>query len=251
MGRLDGRVAIVTGAALGLGAAYARGLAAAGARVALCDVNDASAIAEQIRAQGGAALAVRADVTSAADVSALVAATEKAFGEVDVLVNNAAISATIPSRRFEEIPSDEWDRVMAVNARGTFECAKAVVPAMRRRRYGKIVNITSTTVFKGVPGVMHYTASKGAIIAMTRVMARELGPDNICVNCIAPGLTPTETVVANPDHRAKLEAAPKSRALGRAQTPADLVGTVVFLASPESDFITGQTLAVDGGVVLQ
>ncbi len=210
-----------------------------------------AAVAAEIRNAGGAAIAVRADVTSPADVAAVVAATEQAFGEVNVLVNNAAISATIPSRPFWEIPSDEWDRVMAVNARGAFECTKAVVPAMRRRTYGKIVNITSTTVFKGVPGVMHYTASKGAIIAMTRVMARELGADNICVNCVAPGLTPTESVLANPAHRDKLDHAPASRALRRAQTPADLVGTVVFLASAESDFITGQTVAVDGGVVLK
>jgi NAD(P)-dependent dehydrogenase (short-subunit alcohol dehydrogenase family) len=248
--RLDGRVAIVTGAAMGLGAAYARGLAAEGAKVSLCDLNDASAVVDAIRAAGGEAIATRTDVRSPESVAALVAATETAFGGVHVLVNNAAISASIPSRPFEQIPSDEWDQVMRVNAGGTFECAKAVVPIMRRQGYGKIVNITSTTAFKGVPGIMHYTASKGAIIAMTRVMARELGPDNICVNCIAPGLTPTESVMANPDHHAKVAAAPASRALKRAQTPQDLVGAVVFLASAESDFITGQTLPVDGGVVL-
>ena len=235
---------------MGLGAAFARGLAAEGAVVSICDLDDASAVVAAIRAAGGTAMATVTDVSSAAAVGALVAATEKAFGGVHILVNNAAISSAIEPRPFYEIPSDEWDRVLRVNARGAFECAKAVAPLMRRQRYGKIVNITSTTVFKGVPGVMHYTASKGAIIAMTRVMARELGPDNICVNCIAPGLTPTESVMANPAHHAGVAAAPASRALGRAQTPQDLVGAVVFLASPESDFITGQTLPVDGGVVL-
>ena len=235
---------------MGLGAAFARGLAAEGAAVSICDLDDASAVVAAIRAAGGTAMATVTDVSSAAAVGALVAATEKAFGGVHILVNNAAISSAIEPRPFYEIPSDEWDRVLRVNARGAFECAKAVAPLMRRQRYGKIVNITSTTVFKGVPGVMHYTASKGAIIAMTRVMARELGPDNICVNCIAPGLTPTESVMANPAHHAGVAAAPASRALGRAQTPQDLVGAVVFLASPESDFITGQTLPVDGGVVL-
>lgn len=250
MSRLAGRVAIVTGAAMGLGAAFARGLAAEGAKVCVADVDDAEPVAAAIRAAGGEAIAVVADVRSGEAVSAMVAATEKAFGGVHVLVNNAAISSTIPVRPFYEIPSDEWDRIMAVNARGTFECAKAVAPIMRRQRYGKIINITSTTVFKGVTGVMHYTASKGAVIAMTRVMARELGADNICVNCIAPGLTPTESVLSNPAHAAGLAGAPAARAIKREQTPQDLVGAVVFLASPESDFITGQTLPVDGGVVL-
>lgn len=250
MGRLNGRVAIVTGAAMGLGAAYARGLAAEGAKVVLCDINDASTIAESINSSGGTAMATITDVSSAASVTALIEATQKAFGDVHVLVNNAAISSTLPFRPFYEIPSHEWDRVMAVNARGTFECAKAVAPIMRRQRYGKIINIASGTAFKGIPGLMQYTASKGAIIAMTRVMARELGADNICVNCISPGFTPTESVIDNPAYEQNLAAALASRALPRDETPADLVGAVVFLASAESDFITGQTLPVDGGSVL-
>ena len=186
MQRLAGRVALVTGAATGLGTAYARGLAAEGAKVSVCDLNDCSPAVDAIRAAGGEAMTTVTDVSSPAAVEALIAATVRAYGHVDILINNAAISAAVPVRPFYEIPPEEWDRVMAVNARGTFECSKAVVPLMRGRGYGKIVNITSTTVFKGVPGVMHYTASKGAIIAMTRVMARELGADNICVNCIAP-----------------------------------------------------------------
>jgi NAD(P)-dependent dehydrogenase (short-subunit alcohol dehydrogenase family) len=250
MARLTGRVAIVTGAAMGLGAAYARGLAAEGAQVCVTDISDATPIAEQIRGAGGEAIVTKADVVSAAEVAATVAATLKAFGRIDILINNAAISSTIEVRPFYEIPSDEWDKVMTVNARGTFEFSKAVVPTMRKQKYGKIINISSTTFFKGVTGVMHYTASKGAVIAMTRVMARELGPDNICVNCIAPGLTGTESVTANAAHAAGLAGAPAQRALKRAQTPEDLVGAIVFLSSAESDFITGQTLPVDGGVVL-
>jgi NAD(P)-dependent dehydrogenase (short-subunit alcohol dehydrogenase family) len=153
-------------------------------------------------------------------------------------------------RPFYEIPSDEWDRVMAVNARGTFECSKAVVSIMRRQRYGKIVNISSGMVFRGVPHLMHYNASKGAIIAMIRVMARELGADNICVNCIAPGLIPTESVLANPLISATRGTVIEQRALKREEVPADLTGALVFFSSLESDFITGQTLSIDGGIVM-
>jgi NAD(P)-dependent dehydrogenase (short-subunit alcohol dehydrogenase family) len=243
-------VAIVTGAAMGLGAAYARGLAAEGAEVVLCDVNDASAVADSIKVTGGTALATITDVTSPPSVAALVRTTLKAYGGIHILVNNAAISSNLTFRPFYEIPSDEWDRVMTVNARGTFECAKAVAPIMRGQRYGKIINIASGTFFKGDPGIMQYTASKGAIVGMTRVMARELGPDNICVNCISPGLTPTESVLGNPKLMTVLPIAPASRALKREETPQDLVGALIFLSSPESDFITGQTLPVDGGSVL-
>jgi NAD(P)-dependent dehydrogenase (short-subunit alcohol dehydrogenase family) len=249
MHRLSGRVAIVTGAATGLGAAFARGLAAEGAKLSLCDINDGSAVAEAIRADGGEAIFTICDVSSAASVETLVEATLKAFGSIQVLVNNAAIATPIRYRPFEQIPSDEWDRVMAVNARGTFECARLVTPVMRRRNYGKIINLSSTSVFKGHTGLMHYVASKAAILAMTRVMARELGPDGICVNCIAPGVTETESMLADTARVAGLAAAPTFRSIQRRAIPQDIVGAAVFLASAESDFITGQTLAVDGGVV--
>jgi NAD(P)-dependent dehydrogenase (short-subunit alcohol dehydrogenase family) len=188
------------------------------------------------------------DVASAPAVAAMVAEAEKAFGAVHVLVNNAGLSSTLTPRPFYEITSDEWDRVMTVNARGTFECSKAVAAAMRRQRYGKIVNISSGMVFRGVPHLMHYNASKGAIIAMTRVMARELGAENICVNCIAPGLVPTENVLANPPLSATQSAVVAQRAIKRDEAPEDLIGALIFLSSPESDFITGQTLSIDGGV---
>jgi NAD(P)-dependent dehydrogenase (short-subunit alcohol dehydrogenase family) len=159
------------------------------------------------------------------------------------------VYANLSRKPFWEIPSDEWDLVMAVNARGSFEFAKAVAPIMRRQKYGKIVNIASGTMFKGSPGMMHYVASKGAAVAMTRVMARELGPDNVCVNCIAPGLTLSEGVTESEVHMAGVPANLATRCFKREEQPQDLVGAVLFFSSAESDFVTGQTLLVDGGNV--
>jgi NAD(P)-dependent dehydrogenase (short-subunit alcohol dehydrogenase family) len=249
MNRLTGKVAIVTGAAQGIGATYARALAAEGAKLSLCDLAEPAAIAAEIRAGGGEALSRAADVTDPAAVTALVAATEQAFGGVHVLVNNAAMFGSLRPKPFTEISSEEWDRVMAVNTRGPFECAKAVVPVMRRQGYGKIINIASGTLFKGTPLLMHYVSSKGAVVAFTRVLARELGADNICVNCIAPGLTMSDAVKSS-SLGAQAAFTVASRCFKREQTPEDLAGTVVFLASHESDFITGQTILVDGGSVL-
>jgi len=250
MNDLTGRVAIVTGAAQGLGAAYARALAAAGARLSVCDLNDPQAVVDAIAAAGGEAIGTRADVSSPSLVAATVAATVQAYGRIDVLVNNAGMMSSLPRRPFEQIPSDEWDRVMTVNARGTFEFSKAVVPHMRARKYGKIITIASGTPFKGATGMMQYVASKGAVVAMTRVMARELGADNICVNCIAPGLTSSDGVLGNAEHAVGIPRTAATRCLQRPETPEDLVGAVVFFASAASDFITGQTLLVDGGAVL-
>jgi NAD(P)-dependent dehydrogenase (short-subunit alcohol dehydrogenase family) len=247
--RLAGRVAIVTGAAQGIGAAYARAMAAEGARLTLCDLQSSESVAEEIRAAGGEALVAQTDVTDASAVAKLVAETEKRYGTVHVLVNNAAAFAKLGLKSFMEISSDEWDKVMAINARGTFECVKAVVPAMRRQGYGKIINIASGTVFKGSPMLMHYVASKGAVIAMTRVLARELGADNICVNAIAPGLTMSEGVKEMYTFE-RTQMTVDTRCFKRPEEPEDLTGTVVFLASAESDFITGQTIVVDGGSVM-
>jgi NAD(P)-dependent dehydrogenase (short-subunit alcohol dehydrogenase family) len=246
MGRLDDRSIIVTGAAQGIGAVYAKALAAEGARLSLCDLTEPRSVAEEIRAAGGTALSMVTDVTSPAAVAALVKATVDAYGTVHALVNNAAMFGSLALKPFMEIESAEWDRVMAVNARGVFECVKAVVPVMREQKYGKIINIASGTVFKGTTHLMHYVASKGAVVAMTRVMARELGNDNILVNCIAPGLT-VSAAVQNNYTRAGIEATTASRALKRDEEPEDLIGSVIFFASAESDFITGQTLVVDGG----
>jgi NAD(P)-dependent dehydrogenase (short-subunit alcohol dehydrogenase family) len=249
---LNGRVAIVTGAARGIGAQFAEALAAAGAKVVVTDVLDGSAVAKRINAAGGEAIFCQADVTSAQSVAALVAETLTRFATVDVLVNNAGIFADLAKKPFTAIDGAEWDRVMAVNVRGPFECAKAVAPAMIAKGRGKIVNIASGTVFKGFSGALHYVSSKGAIVAMTRCLARELGAHNICVNAIAPGLTMSEAVVDNPEWGGSAgDATVASRALKRAQQPADIVGTLLYLASEASDFVTGQTIVVDGGSVMR
>ena len=181
---------------------------------------------------------------------AMVARTVEAFGGLDVLVNNAATFVDLPRRRFLDIGTAEWDRVMAINVRGSFNCAKAAVPALRKRGGGSIVNIASSTALKGIPFTLHYVTSKGAIIAMTRAMARELGNDGIRVNALAPGLTLSEAVAAEREMFAPyIEASLRGRALKRDQMPDDLVGAAVFLASDASAFMTGQTLVVDGGDV--
>jgi len=246
-GRLAGRVIIVTGAGQGIGKVYALGLAAEGATVVATDLTDPAPVAAQIVAAGGQAMSGAADVTDAPAVQALVDAAIARFGTVHGLVNNAAIFTVLARKPFYEIDSAEWDRVMQVNTRGSFECAKAVVPAMRAQKYGKIVNVASGTLFKGSPGMMHYVASKGAVVAMTRVMARELGNDGICVNTIAPGFTESEMAG---EHAQYSGPTVESRCFKRPETPDDLVGTLVFLCAAESDFVTGQTIVVDGGSVL-
>ena len=249
---LAGKVAIVTGAARGIGAELAAALAAAGAKVVVADVLDGDAVMSRIGAAGGEAIACRADVTEVRSVAALVAATLARFGTVDVLVNNAGIFADLAKKPFTQIDDAEWDRVMAVNVRGSFACAKAVAPVMIGKGRGKIVNIASGTVFKGFAGALHYVASKGAVVAMTRCLARELGAHDICVNAIAPGLTMSEAVVDNPEWGGAAGAATvASRALKRPQQPADIVGTLLWLASAASDFVTGQTIVVDGGSVMR
>jgi len=246
-GRLADRVIIVTGAGQGIGKVYALGLAAEGAHVVATDIYDPVAVAEEIGNAGGSAISRAADVTDSAAVRAVVASAVERFGTVHGLVNNAAIFTVLERRPFYEIDSDEWDKVMQVNTRGSFECAKAVAPLMRAQKYGKIVNIASGTLFKGSPGMMHYVASKGAVVAMTRVMARELGADGICVNTIAPGFTESEMAG---EHAKYSGPTIDSRCFKRPETPDDLVGTLVFLCAAESDFVTGQTIVVDGGSVL-
>jgi NAD(P)-dependent dehydrogenase (short-subunit alcohol dehydrogenase family) len=236
---------MVTGARQGIGKAYGKAIAAEGASVVLCDLTDPVEVAEEIRATGREVLSCAADITSQNAMRELVDRADKKFGRIDALVNNAGLFTTLKPQPFEQIESDEWDRVMAVNVRGTFECVRAVTPLMRRQKYGKIVNIASGTVFKGSTGLMHYVASKGAVIAMSRSMARELGADNICVNVVAPGNTPPEGAQLNERGAATVA----TRALRRIETPDDIVGAVIFLCSGESDFITGQTLIVDGGAV--
>lgn len=251
MQRLADRIAIVTGAAQGIGASFARGLAAEGAKVIIADVGDGAETASSIVRANGVAKFIRTDVSKAADVQALVQDVVREFGTIDILVNNAAIFASLGNKKFTDISSDEFDAVMSVNVRGPFECAKAVAPVMMEKGAGKIVNIASGTVFKGVPNLLHYVSSKGAVVAMTRCLAREFGPYNVNVNAIAPGLTMSDGVLGQSDWTQDyIEANKNSRALKRRQVPNDLVGTAVFLCSPDSDFMTGQTLVVDGGAVM-
>ena len=250
MSRLNERTIIVTGAAQGIGAAYAKSLAAEGARVALCDVASPESCVQEIRAAGGRAIGAVCDVTDAGSVAGFVQQATHAFGPVAGLVNNAAVFASLTPKAFEDITSEEFDRVLRVNVRGTFECIRAVLPGMRAQGYGKIVNIASGTVFKGTPGLLHYTASKGAIIALTRVVAREAGPDGIRVNCLAPGFTLSEGIANASETETINRMTVASRCLARDQMPEDLTGTVGFLLSAESDFMTGQTVVVDGGSVM-
>jgi len=250
MNRLKNTVAIVTGAAQGIGATYAEALGAEGARLVLCDLEAPETTAASVRDHGGEALAQACDVTDPAAVAALVESAVAEFGGVQVLVNNAALFGTLALKSIEETSSEEWDRIMAVNVRGSFECAKAVLPVMRRQGYGKIINISSGTVFKGAPMMLPYVTSKGAIVAMTRAIARETGDAGIRCNCLAPGLTMSASVQANDDWAGKVVANNiASRCIKREATPDDLIGALIFLASHESDFMSGQTLVVDGGSV--
>jgi NAD(P)-dependent dehydrogenase (short-subunit alcohol dehydrogenase family) len=246
--RLTDRVAIVTGAAQGIGAAYARALAAEGAAVTIGDILDGATLAKEIQDAGGQARAVNVDVTDTESVQEMVAGTRKAYGRLDILVNNAAIFGTLRAQPFDQIDLDEWDRVMRVNVRGAFQCSAAAVPAMREGGYGRIINISSGTIFKGTPFFLHYLASKGAVWALTRGLAREVGDAGITVNTIAPGYTASEAVLADEATwnmvRENMNA---SRAVRRDQLPEDLTGTLVYLASEDSAFVTGQCVLVDGG----
>ena len=248
---LEGRGVLVTGAAQGIGAAFARGLSAAGARVCLCDILPTDGIVGEIEATGGEAIGQHCDITEVGQVEAVVRRAEQAFGRIDGLLNNAALFAKLSKKPFTEIPSEEWDQVMKINTRGIFEFVRCVTPIMRRQRYGKIINISSGTVMAGIPLMLHYVTSKAAVIGMTRSLARELGADNICVNAIAPGLTLSDGVKGDGVFQSSRDMSLAVRALKREQQPEDLVGAAVFLASAMSDFVTGQTLLVDGGASMQ
>src|SRR6266566_8633349 len=244
MGSLDGKVAVVTGAAQGIGRALADGLAAEGARIVVADLRGAEESAKSY--DGG--LGVTVDVSKEEDVQRLVDETVSQCDGVDILVNNAGLYASLEMRPFDQIPLDEWRQVMDVNVASMFLTCRAAVPLMRERGGGRIVNISSGTPFRGVPFLLHYVTSKGAIVALTRALAKELGPDDILVNCVAPGFTMSEGVRANPEVVEKLrDASISARTLQRDQVPEDVAGAVVFLCGPGADFITGQTMVIDGG----
>ncbi len=245
---LAGRVVIITGGGKGIGKVYAREFARAGARVVAADIDGeaAESVAGEIAAEGGAALALRTDIADPASTDAMAAAAQERFGGIDVLVNNASLMSVLPRRSWLEIPIEEWDRVMAVNLRGMFLACRAVFPAMKGKGRGKIVNISSSRVWEGTPNRLHYTTSKAGVIGFTRALAREVGEFGITVNAVSPGMTQSETQVSSSSGN-YLAMRIAGRAIERAQFPEDLVGTVMFLSSAASDFMTGQTLNVDGG----
>ena len=250
MERLHDRVAIITGAAQGIGAAYARAMAQEGATVIIADLDDGQEIAKEIQENGGKALNVVTNVSSELSVENLVATAVEQYGKIDILVSNAALFGKLEAKPFTDISVEEWDNLMAVNVRGVFICVKAVIGQMRKQKYGKIINIASGTLFKGTPHLLHYVTSKGAVMTMTRCLAREVGDDNICVNSLAPGLVMSENVLAQESFNdAAVDANTATRALQRRQVPEDLIGAMLFLASADSDFMTGQCLVVDGGSV--
>lgn len=248
--RLKGKVAIVTGGARGLGKAYALRLIKEGAAVVIADVLDAVPVQQEIERSGGSALALHTDVSNEESTKDMVRKTIERFGRIDILINNAATFAHLGKKPFFEISAEEWDEVISINLKGTFLCCKAVYPQMKKQGRGKIINVSSSTFFAGVPYFIHYVASKGGVVALTRALAREAGDDGICVNAIAPGLTVSEAVRGNPMFpEGYLRIAASGRCFKRDELPEDLTGTVVFLSSDDSDFITGQTILVDGGSI--
>ncbi len=249
--RLKDRVAIVTGAARGLGRIYALRLAKEGAKVVVADILDGKETVEAVAAQGGEALYVNTDVTSEQSTQDMARKVVERFGRIDILINNAALFGDLVKKPFWEIPVSEWDKVMAVNLKGPFLCAKAVYPQMKKQGKGKIINVSSGTFYKGLPNFLHYVVSKGGNVALSRSMAREVGDAGINVNTIAPGYTETEFLKENPQDPPEVtKMGIASRCIKRQETPEDLTGTIVFLSSDESDFITGQTILVDGGSAL-
>lgn len=249
MSRLAGKTVVITGAGRGIGAVMAKRMAQEGASVVVTDVLDTKRTVEAITESGGSAIGISVDVTSDDNLAAMVEATEKAFGSLDILVNNASIFAALQPKPFMQIDNDEFDKVMTVNARGVHQATRAVVPAMLRAGGGKIVNIASGTFYYGAPGLSHYTASKGAVIALTRCHGRELGDKNIQVNAIAPGLTESEALQGNTGFDPARAPTVQSRSIKREMLPEDLLGTLMYLITPDSNFVTGQTLNVDGGKV--
>jgi 3-oxoacyl-[acyl-carrier protein] reductase len=251
--KLKNKVIIVTGGGHGIGAAYCRGLAKEGAKVVVADIdlNGANEITGLIEQDGGSAIAIQVDVANEQSTLGMAEETVKAYGKIDILVNNAAIFVTIPISRvsFEKISLDEWDKVMLVNLKGMWLCCRAVVPHMKARKTGKIINISSSAAFSGIGMRIHYVTSKAGVLGFTRTLARELGESGITVNTLAPGSTLSEGW-DNADAVALRGRAVRNRCLKRIQVPEDLIGTMIFLCSDRSDFMTGQTLIIDGGEMM-
>ena len=253
MARFDGKVAIVTGAGQGLGRAYAEALAAEGASVVIAEINEGNAkdVAEAITAAGGQALAVRTDVTDPDSCAAMVQAAVDQYGTVDILVNNAAIYDGLAMDAFEDLDIALWDRVLAVNVKGTWLATRAVAPLMKDKGYGKIVNISSTVAYIGPPLLLHYVASKGAVVAMTKALAKELGEYGIRVTALAPGMTFTDATKNLLPDPIMGDMFMEMQCLKEKMQPEHVVPALLFLCSSESDFVVGQNWVVDGGMALQ
>jgi 3-oxoacyl-[acyl-carrier protein] reductase len=245
---LEGRTVIITGGGKGIGKVYAQEFARAGARVVAADIDVRAAEenAQALTAEGYDAIGIATDVSDPASTEAMAQTALERFGSIDILINNASLMSTLARRFWMEIPPEEWDQVMGVNLRGLFLCCRAVFPAMRNQGRGKIVNISSSRIWDGTPNRLHYTTSKAGVIGFTRALAREVGEFGITVNAVTPGLTLSDTQVASSSGN-YLTATAAGRAIERPQVPEDLVGAVMFLCSPASDFMTGQTVNVDGG----
>ena len=246
---IEGQVVIVTGGGKGIGRVYCRELAKAGCKVVAADIDDAAnaeTVAE-IRDAGGEAIAANTDVSDEAATEEMAARTIEAFGRIDGLINNASLMSVLERRDWFKIPVDEWDRVQEVNMRGVFLCCKAVFPQMQKQKSGSIVNISSGRFWHGTPNRLHYSTSKAGVIGLTRSLAREIGPDNIRVNAITPGFTLSDTQISSSGEYAQNNAPPSDRCIQRHQYPEDLCGAVMFLLSPGANFISGQTINVDGG----
>jgi NAD(P)-dependent dehydrogenase (short-subunit alcohol dehydrogenase family) len=250
---LNGKTAVVTGGGKGIGKVFCEALAGDGACVVVADIDEQAATltAQSLAGTGARAIPSCVDVSDRLSTESMAQAALAAFGRIDILVNNAALFAVLRHQPLWDISDAEWDRVMAVNVKGMFHSLLAVLPAMKERDYGKIINITSATVFRGTPNLLHYVTSKAAVVGFTRCAARELGPFGIRVNAMGPGLTESDTAVHAQTTPAELfERLPRERAIARPELPSDLVGTLIYLASPASDFVTGQTIVVDGGGVM-
>jgi 3-oxoacyl-[acyl-carrier protein] reductase len=242
------KVVVITGAGQGIGRSFAKAFASGGAKVVIAERNmdSARAVEKEIAAGNGHAKAIETDVADEDSVKQLAASVDQAFGRADVLINNAAIFSTLEMRPFDQIPLAEWEQVLRVNVTGPFLCSRALVPLMRKNKWGRIINMASGAVTLGRPNYLHYIASKSALAGMSHSMARELGPDGITVNAILPGATFTEIPrkTVTPEQKERIIA---MQCLPRAQVPADLLGVVLFLASDASAFMTGQEITVDGG----
>jgi len=248
--RLEGKVAIVTGGGRGLGKAFCLKLAEEGAKIVVVDVIDTTGTVKEIEERNGSAIGLKVDVSQEEDTQRMAGETVAKFGRIDVLVNNAAIFYGLERKSFQDISTEEWDRLMAVNVKGQWLCAKAVAPEMKKQGKGKIINVASNVAFTGHVGFLHYLTSKAAILGLTRGLAGELGEHGICVNSLCPGMAMTEARRLYTTDELALERARKEQLIRRPQQPEDLVGIVAFLASDESDLMTGQTVVVDGGWIL-